>query len=484
MRILCLSDLHFVSKEGYTSLPKRRHNLALELLERVIERERGNYEVIILCGDLIDDGKIDTSEKDFFEIKKVIEREKKPYIFVMGNHDIGSDKISEIFKNTAPLHYREYIFYPFNDEYKDDDRCYREKEEIEKFINFCRNNRDKKIITVQHNVVYPKIESDYPYNIENSEKILEIYRKCNVILSISGHYHKGVEETEYNGIYFITLPALCESPFSYYIIELDGKINFIKKSLYINKDFPLIDFHCHTEFAYCRENVECEKNIERAKIFGLDGIVLTEHSSHLYLKPEETRLFIDGIDILYKARKENRDRMSEFKKRVFPLKGEYVKVGMEVECDKNGNITLLPEDMEGIDYLVGAVHFLPEEYMVSKKKVIEGFLKFTEFLCKNKIDIIAHPFRFFLRNKMDVPKDIYDDVVRILKEYNVAAELNFHSGNRPDPLFFEKCINGGVKISLASDAHNLIEVGEFSKHIDFLRKIDPNIGEFLYTGWL
>ncbi len=482
MNILCIADLHYVSKKSYISIPGRKYNFGLEFLERVLRREKGNYEILIICGDFTDNPQIDCAENDFLQIKETVENEKIPCIFVRGNHDIEINKFLKISgKASSPFEYGEYIFYPFHDNYRDDNKCYRKKEEIEKFINFCKSKKNKKIITLQHNTVYPEIEADYPYNIENKDEILKTYKENNVILSISGHFHKGIEEKKYKGIYFLTLPAICENPFSYYIIELNDRIKFYKKQLFIKPQFPLIDFHCHTEFAYCRKNVESKKNIERAKLFGLDGLVLTEHSGQLYLSPDDYwhYKFLDGIDILYKARKEKKDRMAEFKKKILPLKNEYVKVGMEVESDKNGNITLLPEDREGIDYLLGAVHFIPEEYMVSEGKIKEGFLKFTEFLCKNNIDILAHPLRFFIRNKMVVPKDIYGDVIKILKRHNVAAELNFHT-NQPDPLFFEKCVENGIKISLGSDSHNLLEVGEFSKHIELLKKINAAKDEFLY----
>jgi len=482
MKILCIGDLHFVSKESYISIPERKCNFALEFLERVLRREKGNFEVVVLCGDFVDDSKIDCAESDFLQIKKTVEDEKIFCVFVRGNHDIETNKFLKISGNfVEPLSLGEYIFYPFHDSYRENNKCYRKEEEIKKFINFCKNNKEKKIITIQHNTVYPEIESEYPFNIENSVEILEAYEKCNVVLSINGHYHKGIKETQYKNIYFLTLPAICEKPFSYYIIELDERIKFYKKALFIEHQFPLIDFHCHTEFAYCGENVESKRNIERAKLFGLDGIVLTEHSGQLYLSPDDYwhYKFLDGIDVLYEAKKEKKDRMGEFKKKIIPLKNKYVRVGMEVESDKHGNITLLPEDREGIDYLLGAVHSIPDEYMVSKEKTKKGFLKFTEFLCKNNIDILAHPIRFFIRNKMEVPKDIYGDVIKILRDYNVAAELNFHT-NKPDPLFFEKCVENGIKISFGSDSHNLIEVGEFSKHIEFLKKINSATGKFLY----
>jgi len=487
MRILAIGDIHYVSDSSYIGLPERKYELGPEFVERILRREKENFDVIVVCGDFVDNRTLSCTENDFLEIKKIIEKEKKPFIFVRGNHDIEFSKFCKLSGNsTLPLIYGEYIFYPFCDNYLKDEKCYRKKQEIEKFKKFSQKFRDKKIITIQHNIIYPEIEGGYPYNFENGEEILNLYEENNVLVSISGHYHKGIKEKKHKGIYFLTLPAICESPFSYYIIEINkGKIKFQKKSLCMEAPFPLIDFHCHTEFAYCGENVESKKNIERAKIFGLDGIVLTEHSGQLYLSKDDYwgYKFLDGVDIIYQSKKEGKSRIEKFKEKIFPIKNNYVKVGMEVECDRNGKITLLPEDKKGIDYLIGAVHYLPEEYKVSYKKIKNGFLKFTEFVCRNNIDILAHPLRYFVRNNILPPKDIYSDVVKILKEYNVCAELNFHTNN-PDPVFFERCIENGIKISLASDAHNLLEVGDFSKHIEFLKKIGVRSGENLLTKWV
>lgn len=485
MKILCLSDIHFVSKENYSPIPERNYRFGIEFIERVLKRENGNFHLLVICGDFTDNADIETAEDDFLKIKEVVEKNSEvPFIFIRGNHDIEIKKFLDISgKASFPLIMDKYVFYPFHDIYRKDNKCYRSQEEINKFSEFCLKYKDKKVITLQHNTVYPEIEADYPYNIENREEILNLYKENNVILSISGHYHRGLEVKNYGGIYFLTLPALCESPFSYYIIKLDGNIEFEKKHLYLKHTFPLIDFHCHTEFAYCGENVESRKNIERAKLFGLDGIVLTEHSGQLYLLSEDywNYRFLNGIDIIYRAKKEGNSRMEKFREKILPLKNDYVKVGMEVECDKNGEITLLPEDREGIDYLIGAVHYLPDEYKVSKEKVKKGFLKFTEFLCRKNIDILAHPLRFFIRNKMEVPGGIYEELVRILREYNVAAELNFHT-NKPDPGFFHICAENGVKISPGSDSHNLLEVGEFSKHIKFLENLHFPVDKILFEG--
>ena len=58
-------------------------------------------------------------------------------------------------------------------------------------------------------------------------------------------------------------------------------------------------------------------------------------------------------------------------------------------------------------------------------------------------------------------------LVALLKENNVAAEINFHT-NEPPLEFVKLCLESGVKLTFGSDAHNLYEVGEFYPHLKLL----------------
>ena len=73
----------------------------------------------------------------------------------------------------------------------------------------------------------------------------------------------------------------------------------------------------------------------------------------------------------------------------------------------------------------------------------------------------------FRRSSLDAPHHLFAPLVALLKENNVAAEINFHT-NEPPLEFVKLCLECGVKLAFGSDAHNLYEVGEFYPHLKLL----------------
>lgn len=474
MKILLIGDLHYRS-DGISLIPERKTKYGIEFLKRVKRRLNEKIDALILLGDIIDDGENPESEKEYNEIKKVLDDFSCKVLCAFGNHDKNPERFYKIFGNDSRYFVSEnFLFYVFCDRYFENDVCVRNDEEIENFKNFISQNKGKKIIVIQHNVIYPEIESAYPYNIKDSEKIHQLYKESNVFLSISGHYHKGIEIKKIDGIYYWTLPAFCEEPFKYFILELTDPPEIKEETLKNNVE--LIDYHCHTEFGYCAEDVSMKEVIERCQLFGIKKVYFTEHAGQLYLSSDDywKYKFFGGIDIIKKQREEKKDRINQYIEKFKSLNTEKASIGLEVEIDKNGNLTLIDEDRKYFEILIGAVHYLPDEFLVSKNLIEKKFLWAIEKLIENKIDILAHPFRFFVRRNIERPKNLYKIVAKMLKEGNVKAELNFHT-NTPDIEFFRICLQENVDIVFGSDSHNLLEFGDFSKHIEFMRDLNKNL---------
>lgn len=483
IKILAIGDIHYSTRPS--EIEHRKTQYGLELFKRVLRRynREEKPDVIVILGDIFDERL--EMEKLSLEIKHSLIKINIPVILIPGNHDMDYKNFFSLFEENTRFHIiNDFIVYSFADTYDQGDMCTRKEQDIKEFIYTVKKYPDKKVIVIQHNPVYPLIESSYPYNLLNTEKVHEIYRDNNVLLSISGHYHQGQELTYKDGVYYITVPALCESPFRYVMIEIKGEKIKIENSQ-IKNPIPLCDNHCHTQFAYCSEDITIEKILERVDLLGMGYVCFTEHADQLYLTREEYNKALAYYDppILKRKRDEKKDRMDIFKQAVQKVKSEKVRIGLEVIPDKNGGISLLPEDKEEIDLLVGAIHFFPEEILSATSIERERwFMNMVEALMKNNVNILAHPFRVFQRSGLNVPKTLFHPVSDLLKSYNVAAELNFHC-NTPEYEFFEICLKEGIKISLGTDTHNILEAGEFYPHIRFLSKLgvlSDRFDEILY----
>lgn len=234
----------------------------------------------------------------------------------------------------------------------------------------------------------------------------------------------------------------------------------------------LYDCHCHTEFAYCGDDVSAEAVVARARQVGLAGVCLAEHAPQLYCSAED---FWDARHLIEPALWQNpaASRMAAYRKLAESTRqasGGFVRVGLEVELDFQGQLTVRDEDRDWPDLLIGALHFRPERITAGpRRQRHEWFLETCSTLLHHGVDILAHPFRIFARFE-ESHDHLYAPLAELLAEYDTAAEINFHHTSRPDAPFLSACIERGVKLSLGSDAHSVEAVGQFDRHLAVLRE--------------
>lgn len=475
--IAVLSDIHYINHALYKSSETFRYTeMGLELLKRALFYIRNNLSVdfVVLTGDLVDNGGAELVQKDLEEIKDVMDKSGLRYFVVPGNHDPHAKTVEQIFGIPYGAHdVGDALVYLFGDTWDKNNVCVRSEEDMEAF-RLAAQGVTKPIIVFQHDVVYPDIQSGYPYNLHNAVRVRDEYTQANVLLSVSGHFHAGVKLQSYNGVNYVTCPVLCEKPFKFLHISIDGESVTSKEFSLVSEALSALeDIHVHTEFASCSENMDVDAVVERKELFGLGGIAFTEHSGQLYVDNESYwsgRVFWEP-SLIHETRDKGTDRMAVYRQRVEGVRSETVKVGLEVDCAFDGSPLLLDEDMEGWDLLIGAVHWLPCSPGDSTQNVIRAFMDIHEkFLQSGIVAVLAHPFRVFRRAKVEPPRQLFKPLAQLLAVTGVAVEVNFHT-NSPDKEFFKMCLDNGVKIALGSDAHNLYEVGNFLTHIDFLNDI-------------
>ncbi len=475
-RLLVIADSHYAScGDDVVSGPSRRCDLGCEIVRRAIvdADRRGGFDAIALMGDLIDNGNSPRAMEDLLAVRDVVRAAAPdtPLLVVPGNHDGDPQRLLDIFEHRCGLHkIGPYRFITFADSYVNDRICTRNEADRRLMMDESAQ-AGPPIIVLQHNPMNPVIVKDeYPFMLTNRTEVMADYAEAGVVLSISGHYHTGQALNVADGVRYFTAPAVCEAPFRYAMITLrERDMDVELRPLAAEAEPAIIDCHAHTEFAYCGTDITAEGAIARARIFGLAGQCLTEHAGQLYCNQDD---FWTARHIREPAvwRSGENSRMAEFREKMLPLRDDFVRVGLEVGLDADGKLTIRDEDRDWPDLLIGAVHWIPEDPdELNDAQLADAFMRASRGLAESGVDILAHPWRFFRREKRPTPKELYGDLADVLAATDTAAEINFHT-NQPDPVFIAECIARGVKISFASDAHAMYEPGGLTAHLALLRQ--------------
>ena len=469
VKIAVITDIHYGDN---ISIPSCQGSVGDVLLLRTVHRLNRMIQpdVTLVLGDILDDPESPDAGRRLEKMQSLLRLLESPWMAIPGNHDPVPDQFYEFIERPPDvMNIKGVRFVPFVDPEEPGWNAKRLRHNLDR-MKQVRHGHDGPIVAFQHVSLFPEGMSDCPFNYTNLDEVLDAVRLNAFTLSIGGHYHPGIGLLREGHNAFVVGKALCESPFSFLEIDLDGEdIQVTHHEHRMPQEFELFDYHSHTQFAYCSENMDMFKSPELAEKFGLRGIAFTEHSGQLYFDNStywSGNLCYDGID----GKEGCQDRMSDYWAEAEYAKRDNLIIGFEVDSDFQGRQILKQEDRQKAQLLNGAIHRLQElrKEHVDIDAAADEFLSVLEKFIPSGIQILAHPFRIFRDH--EVPERLFDPVVRILKEHGVAAEMNFHH-NRPQPQFIKNCIDAGVGITFGSDAHNLYEVGEFAPHLQCLKEI-------------
>lgn len=238
----------------------------------------------------------------------------------------------------------------------------------------------------------------------------------------------------------------------------------------------LCDWHAHTQFAYCGRGIDIKDAADFALELGLKTQGFAEHAFALYFPGNALKFYWQSdrpfVEAIWAT--EHRARMVPYKALVQTLRQHYqgrVKFGLEVDLFGGGDFCLAPEDYDGWDYLIGAIHEIEGITPKSTQKEIEHrWMEDLERLLEMPIQILAHPFRYFPWYKHDIPRHYYRPVAKRLAAKKIAAEINHHA-NPFELEFFQICLEEGVKLSLGSDAHITRNIADMLPHLETLNAL-------------
>ena len=230
LRIGYFTDSHLREKAPGTSGSERRQcRLMKTRLEECVETWRvAEVDLIVGTGDTIDDATQPEAPEDLAIVRNILDRLAVPKIMIPGNHDPYPGVFYEVFDRPSFLTVMgRYQFLSFLDYCEPGDNASeRDERSIERMSKALTYNPKDVAMTValQHYEIYPEGLTGYPYNYKNAATIRKAMQKSKAkILSVSGHYHRGIPLTEHKGVTYFVGKALCEEPFPCYVIELDGQ---------------------------------------------------------------------------------------------------------------------------------------------------------------------------------------------------------------------------------------------------------------------
>ncbi len=471
LRIAVLADLHY----GADHLGSRRCcSIAELLLERAVRRLNRliRPDLVLVAGDLIDDGDAPDAEDRLRKLRSILEALDCPYRAVPGNHDGDPERFFRVFPRTAASEDIGGLrLVAFADQDEPGFNATRRAADLER-IRAAGADCPRPLVALQHVCLFPPERSAAPYNYTNVAAVVEHLKAAGVTLSISGHYHRGAADCTQDGVTYVNAPGLCEAPFPFLEITLDGgRVSTRRHTLALPEAPRFVDNHLHTELAYCAENMTVERTIALARLFGLPGVTFTEHAGQLYFerKPYWGNDWLRGG---LAAADAAHDRMPAYLALKRAHEGEFARFSLETECDIEGRLLIKPSDRAQFGNLMGTIHALPGLTRAAPptRRDGEDFLRLVETMARQGIGVLAHPFRVFHRAGWEIPGELFEPAAGLLREHGVAAELNFHANYRPPVEFVRCCLDRGVRFSFGSDSHNLSEVGDFALHMALLRE--------------
>lgn len=253
-------------------------------------------------------------------------------------------------------------------------------------------------------------------------------------------------------------------------------------SLALPPEAKLTDWHAHTQFAYCGRGIDLFDAASLSLTLGVQVQGFSEHAFALYF-PGDALKFYWQSDPNFVARcwaEKGRGRMVAYKAMVAQARqlfGTRVRFGLEVDLFGGGQFCLAPEDLEGWDMLIGAIHEVEGVNAATPQAEAEvAWMRDVERLLTYPIKILAHPFRYWPWGHRPVPRHLYKPVARMLAQAGVAAEINHHK-NPFELDFFRDCLEEGVKISLGTDAHITRDIADLQPHLQTLDALGINTPE-------
>ena len=230
MKIGLFSDAHYSSA---ASTGIRLNNQSLrKIREAYACFAKQGCELVICLGDLIDTEQSPAKEaENLAKVGTVIRESGIPTVCVMGNHDafamepaqfyeiLGIPAVEELCLSGKRLLFLDACYFRDGRRYTPGDVDWTDTFYpcAERLAECLRHGEEETYLFVHQNLD-PAVERHH--RIANADAIMALIRETRVVKAVyQGHYHPGCC-SEYDGVRYITLPAMCEGEGAFTVVDL------------------------------------------------------------------------------------------------------------------------------------------------------------------------------------------------------------------------------------------------------------------------
>ncbi len=224
LKIALISDLHY-SKNANQRIPSRRGEIADQLLEKTIKRLNRYIkpDITLLLGDLLDSPDSSDAIQLMLKLKTILDTLKTPYIAIPGNHDPQPERFYTVFpRQKLATDIKGVRILSFIDAEAPGYNATRSEKDLKRMEKAATDFKGS-VITIQHVPIFPPERKKCAYNYTNIEKIIQVLDNTGIRLNISGHFHAGFKRFNHRKSAFLCVPAFCESPHQFSILEIYSK---------------------------------------------------------------------------------------------------------------------------------------------------------------------------------------------------------------------------------------------------------------------
>ena len=231
MKLGVFTDSHYSSAE--ITCGRRYNTRSLRKIKEAYDFfEKEKCDLVVCLGDLIDtESSVEKEIENLREIAKIIQNSVIPTACLMGNHDafvlekekfyeiIGIPATEELSVGGRKLIFLDACYFKSGRHYSPGDTdwtdCFLPDEN--QFKAKIDSITEDTYIFIHQNID-PAVKANH--RIFNADKIFSFINESKVVKCVfQGHYHPGCD-SEYNGVRYITLPAMCENENAVRVYEL------------------------------------------------------------------------------------------------------------------------------------------------------------------------------------------------------------------------------------------------------------------------